>query len=61
MASEPVAPVSFDEVPIRPSEPQVGLPEASDQRAEFDVWLADFFEDPRGTDQADTPDRHADG
>jgi hypothetical protein len=59
--SEPVAPASFDEVPITPPEPGVGLPEASDQRTEFDVWLADFFEDRPRTDEADTPDGHAGG
>jgi hypothetical protein len=59
--SEANARIPFDEVPIGPSDPGVGLAEVSDQRAEFDVWLADFFEDPRETDQADTPDGHAGG
>jgi hypothetical protein len=56
-----IAPVSSDEVPTGPSEPGVGFPEAPGQRAEFDIWLADFFEDAGGADQADTPDGHASG
>ncbi len=53
-----VAPLS-DELRIGDREPDDGLPGA-DQQAEFEGWLADFFEDPRRRDHADTPDEDGD-